>query len=68
MAFHRPGAMKPTMPMTKALKSVVRYHVRWTRGAGSTNGKTSLVCDLRTCSSGTSSGILIWVFLICEWK
>jgi hypothetical protein len=29
MAFHRPGARKPTAPMTKALKRVVRYHFRW---------------------------------------
>lgn len=28
MAFHRPGAMKPTPPIMKALKSVVWYQVR----------------------------------------
>lgn len=27
MAFHSPGAMKPTPPITKALNSVVWYHV-----------------------------------------
>lgn len=29
MAFHNPGAMKPTPPMMKALKSVVRYQMRF---------------------------------------
>ena len=29
IAFHRPGAMNPTPPMTKALKRVVWYHVRF---------------------------------------
>jgi hypothetical protein len=27
IAFHKPGAMKPTPPITNALKRVVWYHV-----------------------------------------
>lgn len=58
MAFHRPGAMKPTIPMTNALNSVVRYQVRWLRGAGSVEGKASWVCSFEFLSAGTISGIL----------
>ena len=27
IAFHKPGAMKPTLPITKALNNVDRYHL-----------------------------------------
>jgi hypothetical protein len=29
MAFHSPGAKNPTAPITKALKSVLRYQIRF---------------------------------------
>jgi len=32
IAFHKPGAIKPTPPMMKALKRVVWYHVRFGGG------------------------------------
>lgn len=35
IAFQRPGARKPTPPMTKALKRVVLYHILFCRGYAS---------------------------------
>lgn len=41
MAFHRPGATKPTAPMTQALKKVVRYHFRGSPRAGASTVVTT---------------------------
>lgn len=51
IAFHRPGARKPTPPITKALKSVVRYHVRFRTcccpvAAPSAGGAAAAAADL----------------------
>lgn len=45
MAFHNPGAMKPTPPITKALKSVVRYHVLFSVDDGELSTDTVAVAS-----------------------
>jgi hypothetical protein len=65
MAFHRPGARKPTPPITKALKRVVLYHVRF-NGIGSSEGSDNSEIDGGALGEGTDSDILAVDCISCE--
>lgn len=59
MAFHRPGAMKPTPPIIKALKSVVWYQVRPVTLTEAEARSTSAIMRYR-------GGVVLGV--VCAWK
>ena len=69
IAFHRPGAMKPTAPMMKALNRVVWYHARF--GVGCIEALSMLentetgVSSIMVLVQNSRSGRMIVKF---KWK
>lgn len=59
MAFHKPGAMKPTPPMIKALKSVVWYQVRPVTLTEAEARSTSAILKDRGDSAGRRL-VVVW--------